>query len=38
MGALLLDGGIKVADKVFAEALFLENAALKRVFAYPLLI
>lgn len=31
MGALLLDGGIKVADKVFAEALFLENSALKDV-------
>lgn len=31
MGALLLDGGIKVADKVFAEALFLENSPLKSV-------
>lgn len=31
MGALLLDGGIKVADKVFAEALFLENRAMKEV-------
>lgn len=31
MGALLLDGGINVADKVFAEALFLEDPALKDV-------
>lgn len=35
MGALLLDGGIKVADKVFAEALFLENSALKDVSLNP---
>lgn len=32
MGALLLDGGIGVADKVFAHSLFLEDAALKGVF------
>lgn len=31
MGALLLDGGIEVADKVFANTLFLENAQLKEV-------
>lgn len=29
MGALLLDGGIKVADKVFAFALFMENDKLR---------
>lgn len=29
MGGLLLDGGIEVGDKVFATALFLEDAALK---------
>lgn len=31
MGALLLDGGIEVADKVFANTLFLENCQLKEV-------
>ncbi|XP_055680066.1 ribonuclease 3 isoform X1 [Lutzomyia longipalpis] len=31
MGALLLDGGIEVADKVFASALFLESDDLKKV-------
>lgn len=31
MGALLLDGGIDVADKVFANTLFLENNQLKEV-------
>lgn len=31
MGALLLDGGIEVADKVFANTLFLENDQLKDV-------
>lgn len=31
MGALLLDGGIHVADKVFAEALFMESKELKNV-------
>lgn len=31
MGALLLDGGIEVADKVFASALFLESDDLKRI-------
>lgn len=31
MGALLLDGGIGVADKVFANTLFLENLQLKDV-------
>lgn len=31
MGALLLDGGIDVADKVFANTLFFENAQLKEV-------
>lgn len=31
MGALLLDGGINVADKVFAKALFHEDSALKNV-------
>lgn len=31
MGALLLDGGIQVADKVFAEALFMESKELKNV-------
>lgn len=31
MGALLLDGGIKIADKVFAEALFMESKELKHV-------
>lgn len=31
MGALLLDGGIEVADKVFANTLFMENSQLKEV-------
>lgn len=31
MGALLLDGGIEVADKVFANTLFMENLQLKEV-------
>lgn len=31
MGALLLDGGIEVADKVFANTLFMENFQLKDV-------
>lgn len=31
MGALLLDGGIDVADKVFAKALFDDNKRLKEV-------
>lgn len=31
MGALLLDGGIEVADKVFAYALFQEHPDLKEV-------
>lgn len=31
MGALLLDGGIEVADKVFANTLFMENDQLKDV-------
>lgn len=31
MGALLLDGGIEVADKVFANTLFMENFKLKEV-------
>lgn len=31
MGALLLDGGIGVADKVFAYALFQEHSDLKGV-------
>lgn len=31
MGALLLDGGINIADKIFASALFLEDPALKEV-------
>lgn len=31
MGALLLDGGIDVADKVFANALFQEDSELKKV-------
>lgn len=31
MGALLLDGGIDVADKVFANTLFLDNPPLKDV-------
>lgn len=31
MGALLLDGGIEVADKVFANTLFLDNTPLKDV-------
>lgn len=31
MGALLLDGGILVADKVFAKALFYEDNKLKEV-------
>lgn len=31
MGALLLDGGIEVADKVFAYALFQEHPDLKGV-------
>lgn len=31
MGALLLDGGIDVADKVFANTLFLEDDTLKKV-------
>lgn len=31
MGALLLDGGIEVADKVFANTLFMENTPLKEV-------
>lgn len=31
MGALLLDGGIEVADKVFAHSLFLEDTGLKGV-------
>ncbi|XP_059611847.1 ribonuclease 3 [Phlebotomus argentipes] len=31
MGALLLDGGIEVADKVFASALFLEADDLKKI-------
>lgn len=31
MGALLLDGGIDVADKVFAKALFDDNKKLKEV-------
>lgn len=36
MGALLLDGGITVADKVFANALFMENEKLKDVWEnYP---
>lgn len=35
MGALLLDGGIEVADKVFANTLFLENEQLKEVRSKP---
>lgn len=31
MGALLLDGGINVADKVFSAALWLDNMDLKNV-------
>lgn len=31
MGALLLDGGIDVADKVFAKALYHDDAELKEV-------
>lgn len=31
MGALLLDGGIEVADKVFATALYLQDDNLKEV-------
>lgn len=31
MGALILDGGIEVADKVFANTLFMENQQLKDV-------
>jgi len=31
MGALLLDGGIEIADQVFGSALFLENPNLKEV-------
>lgn len=31
MGALLLDGGISVADKVFMNALFMGDAALKEI-------
>lgn len=31
MGALLLDGGIETADKVFANALFQDNLQLKDV-------
>lgn len=31
MGALLLDGGIDVADKVFAKALYQEDDNLKEV-------
>lgn len=34
MGALLLDGGIEVADKVFANTLFFENSQLKEVFYF----
>lgn len=33
MGALLLDGGIEVADKVFAKALFYGDERLKEVSA-----
>lgn len=36
MGALLLDGGIIVADKVFAEALFMESKELKDVSQFHL--
>ncbi|XP_063700833.1 ribonuclease 3 [Culicoides brevitarsis] len=36
MGALLLDGGIKVADKVFSFALFMENDELRATWEnYP---
>lgn len=34
MGALLLDGGIDVADKVFAKALFDDQKELKEVFMF----
>lgn len=34
MGALLLDGGIDVADKVFAKALYQEDDRLKEVHIY----
>lgn len=34
MGALLLDGGIDVADKVFAKALYQEDAKLREVSNY----
>lgn len=38
MGALLLDGGIEVADKVFAKALFQEDDTLQNVISIQKLL
>lgn len=38
MGALLLDGGIEVADKVFAKALFQEDDTLQNVIFFKKLL